>query len=588
MYKRSASRQNFNIKADRLTILSAAFFLLTALIVVKLLKLQVIDHSLYLDIAQQQHFATDELMPERGGIFIHDYQSGQEKLYPVALNRKNYLVYAVPNEVDDAANYAKILAPVLEMEGEVLFDRLFKENDIYEPLKHHLDEEKRQEIEDLNLDGIRFEEEVVRYYPEENIGSHVLGFVGYDGDRLIGRYGVEGYWEEELAGQKGSFLFERDASGRLIPIAQRIKAEEKNGTDIILTLDRSIQFTACSALQTTVLRHGADNGSVIIINPATGAILAMCNYPDFDPNKYNEVEDISVYNNLAIFEAYEPGSIMKGITMAMALDTGKVTPATTYEDTGSVEISGYTIRNSDEQAHGIKTMTEVLEESLNTGAIFVARTVGQELFQQYYKNFGFGQLTNIQTETENPGDIKSLGYPNEIFMATASFGQGITVTPLQITAAFSAIANKGKLMKPYIVDEIRYPDGKVEKIKPQFIRQVVTQQTAITLSAMLASVVKYGHAQQAGVPGYYIAGKTGTAQVADPYTGGYSADKTIHSFVGFAPVDNPRYVMLIKLDHPRGVRFAASSVAPLFGELSQFLLNYFHVPPSYKINDSDK
>lgn len=581
MYNRVGQRSGLTAFSDRITILSIVFFLLIAFTVVKLFKLQIIDHQKYLQLAQEQHFALSELIPERGEIFIHDLKAGQDVHSPVALNKKFYLVYAVPNLIKNAQSYAKLLVPLLNMAEEVLWQRLSKDDDIYEPLKHRLTEEQKKEIEALNLAGIRFQEEVWRYYPEKNIISHVLGFVGYLKDELKGRYGAEGYWEKELAGERGSFVFERDASGRLIPIAQRIKAEQKNGTAIVLTLDRSIQFTACNALATTVLKHGADNGTVIIMEPNTGAILAMCNYPDFDPNNYSEVKDMAVYNNLAIFEPYEPGSMIKGLTMAAAIDAGKVTPATTYEDTGSVEISGYTIHNSDGKAHGIKNMTEVLEESLNTGAIFAARQIGQELFRKYFENFGFGQLTGIQLETERSGSIKTLSSPNEIYMATASFGQGFTVTPLQVIEAFSAIANKGKLMSSYIIDEIHYPDGKVKKTEPKFIRQVITEQTAMTLSAMLASVVKYGHAKRAAVPGYYIAGKTGTAQVTDPATGKYSTDKSIHSFVGFAPVENPRFVMLIKLTHPKGVVFAESSAVPLFSEIAQFLLNYLHVPPSY-------
>ncbi|HAH04767.1 MAG: Peptidoglycan glycosyltransferase [Parcubacteria group bacterium GW2011_GWA2_43_17] len=582
MYQRAVNGSRGTASADRITIISIVFFLLIFLIFLRLFKLQIIDHHEYLSLAEEQHFALSELKPERGEVYIHDYQEGADVLYPVALNKKYYVVYGVPNVIKSAQTYAKLLAPVLEMDEETIWRRLDKADDVYEPLKHRVEEAKKTEIENLNLDGIRFQEEVWRYYPEKNIGSQALGFVGYEGDNLVGRYGVEGYWEKDLAGTKGEYLFERDASGRLIPIARRIKEDEQNGTDIVLTLDRSIQFTACSALAATVLKHGADDGSVIIMDPASGAILAMCNYPDFDPNNYNEVEDISVYNNRAIFEPYEPGSMIKGITMAAAIDAGNVTPATTYIDTGEEEIAGYKIHNSDGKAHGLKNMTEVLEESLNTGAIFAARQVGPELFEKYFKMFGFGQLTGVQLETERSGTIENLAnHRNEIFMATASFGQGFTATALQVLNAFAAIANKGKMMKPYIVDQIVQPDGKVQKTEPEFVRQVITTQTARTLSAMLASVVKYGHATRAGVPGYYIAGKTGTAQVADQTTGQYSTDVTMHSFVGFAPVDDPKFVVLVKLSRPRGVAWADSSAAPLFGEIAKFLLNYLEVPPSY-------
>jgi len=570
--------------ADRLTVLSLVFFLFAALIFLKLFKLQIIDHRKYLELAEAQHLTAQELIPNRGEIYIHDYESGGQELYPAAINKKYYQAFAIPEQVASPITAAKLLAPILEMDERVIYERLSKEADLYEPLKHKVDEAVKEQLEALALDGIRFEEEIFRFYPESEVLGQVIGFVGYQGDDLVGQYGIEGYWDEELAGEKGSYVFERDAFGRLIPRAKRFKEEEQQGSDIVLTIDRSIQFFTCNALKTTVLKHGADGGSVVILDPKTGAVMAMCDYPNFDPNNYGEVEDYNVYNNSAIFEPYEPGSMFKGITMAAALDVGKVTPITTYEDKGYEEIAGFTIKNSDGQAHGVKNMTQVLEESLNTGAIFAARSVGADLFYNYFQRFGFGRLTGIQLNGERSGNIQSLGWGKEIFMATASFGQGITATPLQIAAAFGAIANGGKLMKPYIVDEIHSPDGKITETQPEFKSQIILEKTANTLSAMLASVVKYGHSKRAGVDGYYIAGKTGTAQVAEPDTGKYSTDKSIHSFVGFAPIEAPRFVMLVKLDHPRGVAFAESSAAPLFGEIAKFLLNYLKVPPSYQVS----
>ena len=570
--------------ADRLTVLSLVFFLFAALIFLKLFKLQIIDHRKYLELAEAQHLTAQELIPNRGEIYIHDYESGGQELYPAAINKKYYQAFAIPEQVASPITAAKLLAPILEMDERVIYERLSKEADLYEPLKHKVDEAVKEQLEALALDGIRFEEEIFRFYPESEVLGQVIGFVGYQGDDLVGQYGIEGYWDEELAGEKGSYVFERDAFGRLIPRAKRFKEEEQQGSDIVLTIDRSIQFFTCNALKTTVLKHGADGGSVVILDPKTGAVMAMCDYPNFDPNNYGEVEDYNVYNNSAIFEPYEPGSMFKGITMAAALDVGKVTPITTYEDKGYEEIAGFTIKNSDGQAHGVKNMTQVLEESLNTGAIFAARSVGADLFYNYFQRFGFGRLTGIQLNGERSGNIQSLGWGKEIFMATASFGQGITATPLQIAAAFGTIANGGKLMKPYIVDEIHSPDGKITETQPEFKSQIILEKTANTLSAMLASVVKYGHSKRAGVDGYYIAGKTGTAQVAEPDTGKYSTDKSIHSFVGFAPIEAPRFVMLVKLDHPRGVAFAESSAAPLFGEIAKFLLNYLKVPPSYQVS----
>jgi cell division protein FtsI/penicillin-binding protein 2 len=437
---------------------------------------------------------------------------------------------------------------------------------------------------ELKLDGIAFIPRVRRFYPENNIGSHVLGFVGYVGAEERGRYGLEGFFDEELFGVPGSIKTGRGAQGNLIIINDREYEKAKNGSDLILTINRIIQYTACHKLNETALRHGADGGSIIIMDPKTGGILAMCSWPDYDPNNYKEVEDIEIYNNPAIFSQYEPGSIFKTITMAAALDQGKITPETTYNDEGSVMISGWPkpIKNSDYDTHGgygEVNMTTVLEKSLNTGAIFAMQQIGPEIFSKYVKDFGFGEKTGIELETESAGNIKNLlgDKVYEIYAATASFGQGISVTPLQMVTAYAAVANGGILMKPYLVKEIVHSDGTKDITQPKQIKRVVSERTAILLGGMLVNVVESGHAKRAGVDGYWVAGKTGTAQIASREQRGYSS-RTIHTFVGFAPVEDPKFVMLVKLDDPKGIKFAASSAAPLFGEIAEFLLDYFEVP----------
>ena len=404
--------QNFFLTVDRLTFLSLGIFLLAVGIIVRLFWLQIIEHSKYQAMAQNQHLLEQELLPNRGEIYIHDYQTSQDSLFQVAVNKKFYLVIAIPNLVKNFKSYAKLLAPILEMDEQILINHLDKKNDVYEPLKHKVNEVKKQQIEDLKLDGIRFEEEIFRYYPEAGALSQILGFVGYKGDDLAGLYGVEGFWDIELAGTKGTFIFERDALGRLIPLATRIKDDQKNGADVVLTLDRSIQFTACNALKEAVEKYGAENGTVVIEDPKTGAILAMCNWPSYDNNSYQDVTDYSLFNNSAVSEPYESGSMIKGITIASALDLGSITPDTTYEDTGEIDIDGYKIRNSDNKAHGFQTMTQVLEESLNTGAIFAARSIGAAALYQYFKRFGFGEKKDIGLSSEKTGDLSALAEGN--------------------------------------------------------------------------------------------------------------------------------------------------------------------------------
>jgi cell division protein FtsI/penicillin-binding protein 2 len=498
--------------------------------------------------------------------------------------------------------------------------KLDKPGDIYEPLEQKVDEPVLKQfyltlsqpadnlkIEDLEIDGdamfilnhgekkefkidgISFNESSFRFYPEENIGSNILGFVGYVGDKQQGRYGLEEFFDEELAGAAGSIKVERDAKGDPIIINDREYNKAEDGSDLILTINRSIQFTACQKLNEAVARHGADGGSVIILEPSTGAVLAMCSSPDYDGNNYKDVKDIKDFTNPAIFSQYEPGSIFKVITMAMALDQRKVTPQTTYEDTGQVIIAKYKIENSDHKANGVQTMTEVLEKSLNTGAIFAMRSIGPDLFSEYVKKFGFGEKTGIELEGESKGDIKNLTKKpvGELYAATASFGQGMAVTPIQMVSAFLALANKGIMMKPYIVKEIVKPDGTKIKTESKIIGRAVSEKAAAILSGMMVNVVENGHGKKAGVKGYYVAGKTGTAQVPAK-SGGYQAGAHIGSFAGFAPADDPKFVMLVRIDQPRDVEWAESSAAPLFGELAEYMLNYWQVPKQRNITDDKK
>ncbi|MBI3956846.1 MAG: penicillin-binding protein 2, partial [Candidatus Kerfeldbacteria bacterium] len=274
------------------------------------------------------------------------------------------------------------------------------------------------------------------------------------------------------------------------------------------------------------------------------------------------------------------------MTLAAAIDQGLITPETTFDDSGSVQIGKYTIRNADEKKYGVQTMNQVLEQSINTGAIFTVQKLGTDRFRDYLERFGFGTKTGIPLQGENDGDISTLSKSGEIYAATASFGQGMAVTPLQLLMAYAALVNDGKLMKPRLVEAIIKPNGFRESIDPETVREVVSPDTARLMKAMMVNVVRNGHGQRAGVPGYYVGGKTGTAQIPYGDRPGYKPDEHIGTFVGFAPLTDPAFVMLTKIDVPRDVRFAESSVAPLFGDLAAFLLNYYRVPPDDARPDS--
>ncbi len=459
--------------------------------------------------------------------------------------------------------------------------RLDKPGDPYEPIKRKVDDEILKQVLAIDPIGLSFFNEKHRYYPEKEMGSQILGFVGFQDDKEEGRYGLEGFFNEELTGQAGLIKAERAASGDLIIINDRELDLAKDGSDIFLTIDRSIQYMACKRLGEEAMKYGADGGSIIVMEPNTAAIIAMCSWPDYDPNNYSEVESINVYNNPAIFDSYEPGSIFKAITLAAGINEGKISPQTTYQDKGFRMIQGWDkpIKNSDYETHGghgVVDMNTVLELSLNTGTIFAMEQMGSAKFAEYVKAFGFGEKTGIELETEGVSNISSLQKENirPIEAATASFGQGITATPLQMITAYSAIINEGILMKPYIVSEIISPGGVRSVTQAQQIRRVITEKTALTVSGMLVNVVDRGHSLKAQVNGYYVGGKTGTAQVAGK--GGYT-NKTIHTFIGFAPAEEPKFVLLVKFDNPKSVKFADSSSVPLFQELAAYILNYYQV-----------
>ncbi|MFH2062816.1 MAG: penicillin-binding protein 2, partial [bacterium] len=448
---RSRRKRSADGGDGRFRLIRILMILTFVLIALRLFSLQVMSHDFYSSLASNQHGIFSELFPKRGTIYLKDPRS-VSGTFPVAVNKDYTLVYAVPREVEDLDTTAHQVSAVLGLDEAEVQEKLSHQDDPYEPLQRRVPDEQADRLKSLELGGIGFADESYRFYPEKEYLSHVLGFVGSDenGGR-VGRYGIEGYWDETLNGEPGYLEAERDPLGSWIGSADRRLVPARDGSDLILTIDRSIQYVACDRLKKAVAGHQADGGAVVILDPSTGAVLAMCGLPDFDPNEFSRVTDVSAFNNPAIFEAYEPGSIFKPITMAAAVDADKVSPNTTYEDTGQVQIGPYTIRNSDGKANGIQTMTQVLEKSLNTGTIFAVRELGAEAFLKYVSGFGFGSRTGIELGAEASGNISSLEKSGDIWSATASYGQGITATPLQMAVAVGAIANGGKLMRPYVV-----------------------------------------------------------------------------------------------------------------------------------------
>jgi cell division protein FtsI/penicillin-binding protein 2 len=359
-----------------------------------------------------------------------------------------------------------------------------------------------------------------------------------------------------------------------------ITGNVKAGADVILTLNYNIQFMAEKLLKEAKENLDFESGQIIVGDPYTGKIIAMAEFPNFNPNEYTkEINNIEIFQNSCIQKLFEPGSVFKPITMAAGLDTQTITPQTKYYDDGFLKIGGYTIRNFGQRAWGERTMNEVLEKSINTGAVFVERQIGPQTFLKYIENFDFFEPTGIDLQGEVSSNNSNLKEGYEVNFATASFGQGIEITPIQLFKGISVIANGGKLIKPYVVEKI-IKDGKEIKTLPSISNEsVISPQTANQLTAMMVNVVEHGYGKEGRIPGYYIAGKTGTAEV--PEGGDYSLNRTIQTFVAFAPAFNPKFLILVKLDNPKAST-AEYSAAPIFKEMAKYIIDLWQIPPDYE------
>ncbi|HEX9502714.1 MAG TPA: penicillin-binding protein 2 [Patescibacteria group bacterium] len=576
MNRQSLNKEPRNSYTVRIFLLLSFITLFIIFITIRLFNLQILSHAYYKNQANNQHGSSLSIAPNRGEIYLTT-TSGNHVL--VATNVSKNMVFAVPKEITDKKSIADKLAKLLEMDAAEIAGKI-SGNGSFVVIKKQLDDNIAKKLASQKLKGIYLQEQDVRFYPEKDLASQVIGFLGFNGNQRAGQYGVEGKYEKNLAGNAGVLDADTDPLGRWITTTSRSFVPSSNGDDIYLTIDPTIQFKAEEILKTAIAAHHADNGAVVVLNPKTGAILAMANVPEFDLNDYGKVTDPTLYNNRILSGDYEPGSVFKPITMAAAINEKKVTPQTTYVDEGTLQIDDKQIKNSDPKPLGVQNMIQVLAESLNTGAVFAQQQIGNDTFKKYVQKFGFGKQMNFDLSGQVPGDLKNLDRKGNIFFATASYGQGITVTPLQLIQAYTALANGGKMMAPYVLDKIVHADGSEDVSKPQRGTQVIDTQTAVQVSAMLVDVVENGHGKKAAVKGYYIAGKTGTAQVAYKNRSGYDPNTNIGTFIGYGPVDNPQFLALVRVDNPKDVKFAESTAAPAFGELAGFILNYLQVPPS--------
>jgi cell division protein FtsI/penicillin-binding protein 2 len=555
-----------------------ALLMLAAVVVVvgRLAQLQIADHDLYLEQATEARAGAAVLPAPRGPIL----DAGG---YPLAISLDSWDIYIDrflwSQRPDEAQAAATDLAAVLGVTREGLLEQGLNDDRGDVRVRRDLDYDQGLALQEQGLWGVRVLPSAVRVYPEGDLAGPLLGYVGGD---QSGLWGLEADFDHILRGRDGVIAIERDALGRPLAFSPRSERSAEPGGEIHLTIDRAIQTAAERHLRNAILEHSASGGSILVMDPRDGAILAMANWPAVglegialeDPNLLDSVR------NRIVTDLYEPGSVFKTLTTAIAIDTGRVTPESTYEDKGVVEIGQRRIVNWDNSVNGTTNVRTFLQRSLNTGAVWLAELVGPEVFYDYVQRFGIGELTHVGLTGEAEG-VMRLPDDSDWYMADLganSFGHGLNVTPLQVLTAVNTFANGGMLMRPYVISSI-VTDDDVRIYEPVAVRQVVSEETANTVAALMNDVVDGVPFHRATVEGYSVAGKTGTTEVSSSI--GYDPGTTIVSFAGFLPYENPQISILVKIDEPQGERILGGEVAaPVFSDLAGEIMDYLGVPSS--------
>lgn len=541
-----------------------AFLILFGCIIVKLFLIQIANsNALTVD-----YLRTNKIYPERGKIFDRNYQ-------PIAVNQTTYALYAEPKKISDKDYVAVKLSETLSVEKASIEARIDEKKD-WVAIQAGVTKGQKDALLKMKLTGIGFNDEFRRYYPESSLSAHILGFVGKKADGTdTGYFGIEGFYDKDLAGLTGLLKSERDLEGRPIFFGTQERIESENGRDLILTVDRSVQQIIKTKLLSALERYKAKQGCVIVANPDTLEILGLVCLPDFDPDLYYKFSE-DYFKNPTISEVYEPGSIFKPLIVAAAIEEKAIKPDDEFQEEGPVTIGDYTIKTWNNKYEGKISITRILEKSSNVGIVYIGDKLGEKKTYSYIQKYGFGELTNIDLQGEFVGYMRpvSLWYP--IDYATVTFGQGIAVTPIQMIRAFASIINGGKLMKPYMVKQM-ISERTDTNISPHLDRITCSQKTSDIIKKMLVSTVENGEVSWAKPKGYMIGGKTGTAQI--PIKGHYDPSKTIASFIGFAPVDKPRFIALVMLKEPQASQWGSETAAPLFFEIAKELIVYYNIAP---------
>lgn len=561
---------------SRIRIISIFVFIFASILIVKLFFVQIIHRNLYAEKADRQYATPSGDIFRRGSIF---FSKKDASLVAAATISNGFKVALNTKDISDPESLYTTLDPYIEMDHDTFITHARKVNDPYEEIATRLSKEEADKINELGLKGVSIYKDNWRFYPGKTLAAQTLGFLGFKGDDRFGQYGLERSYDKTLSKPKDesyvNFFAEVFSNLR-----DTISDSDNREGDIVTTIEPATEHTLESELEGAFKTWHADQAGGIIINPQTGEIYAMAGFPNFDPNDFGSAPNLDVYRNPIVENVFEFGSVIKPLVMAAALDKGVLTPDTTYVDKGVVTVNKKDIMNFDKKARGLSTMQRVLDESLNTGMVFVESKLGHDNMRNYMKAYGIGEKTGIDLPSETSGLIKNLESPRDIEYANASFGQGIALTPIEAVRAFSSIVNGGKLIKPHVVRQIRYDDGLSKIIDYPITKSgIIKEETSNTISRMLVHVFESYDGGSHKFEHYSVGSKTGTAQVAMDNGRGYYEDRHMHSFFGYFPAYEPKFLVFLFLKNPKQVKYASQTLIPPFVNITKFLMNYYDVPP---------
>ncbi|OGI94859.1 hypothetical protein A3A03_00920 [Candidatus Nomurabacteria bacterium RIFCSPLOWO2_01_FULL_40_18] len=546
----------------------------------KLFLLQIVHGKTYSESADRQYVTPKGDIYERGTIFFQNKSVGGKdgQLIAAATQVTGYKMAINPTKIQDKESVYKKLSKIIILDQDDFILKAIKADDPYEEVAHHLSKEKADAVTAMKIPGVTIYKEKWRFYPGDNLASHLLGLVGYKGNTLGGRYGLERQYDSLLTknGDNPYINFFAEVFSNINKAL--FDSDEKTG-DIVTTIEPSVQGYLEKKLTEVKEKYKTDSIGGIIMNPTDGSIYALSVKPDFDLNNFSQEKESSIFSNPIVENVFEFGSVVKPLNMASALDAGVVTPETTYDDKGEVIVEKHEIFNFDKKGRGPgTTMQDVLNQSLNTGMVFVEKKLGKERLREYLLSYGIKDKTGIDLPNETSGLVSNiLTSPREIEYANAAFGQGIALTPIGLIRALASISNGGNLVVPHVVKEIKYDDGSKKVFSYPTTRTKISKETSEKITSMLVTVMDKG--LKASLEHFSIAVKTGTAQVADKTTGGYYKDRHTHSFVGYFPAYDPKFIIFLYAINPKGVEYSATTWTQPFLDITKFLLNYYEIPP---------